>query len=224
MGVWQFDMAAHSTNVSFPHSLGAVSRPPSLKNPPSRPRLVEECPPCVAGHSFSSCHAISVNLSLGLSPSPGHHVLKHAQHGDLHFLVCQQFTIKQTAGFFSSCPVSSPTLRRLLRSGGQLQFDVKMASSASYTESQTESQSSRGPHLTQWLPQLVLTALLALAIASVIGLSLSAVAFSSTAELSKPGHGIAQSFVMFAVCSPPSLLASSAYRPLYHLSRINSPN
>ena len=63
-----------------------------------------------------------------------------------------------------------------------------MPSSASYTESQTESQtasqSSRGPHLTQWLPQLVLTALFALAIASVIGLSLSAVAFSSTAELS----------------------------------------
>jgi hypothetical protein len=76
-----------------------------------------------------------------------------------------------------------------------------MPSSASYTESQTGSQSSRGPHITQWLPQLVFAALFSLAVASIIGVSLSAVAFSKTEGLEKPGHGIAQSFVMFAVSS-----------------------
>jgi hypothetical protein len=74
-----------------------------------------------------------------------------------------------------------------------------MPSSASYTESQTESQSSRGQHITQWLPQLVLASLAFLAVASIIGVSLSAVAFSDAGDLSRPGHGIAQSFVMFAV-------------------------
>lgn len=74
------------------------------------------------------------------------------------------------------------------------------SASASYTESQTESQSSRGPHITQWLPQLVLAALFALVAASAIGLSLAAVAFDDPAELARPGHGVAHCFVLFAVC------------------------
>ncbi|KAL2268968.1 hypothetical protein VTJ83DRAFT_3814 [Remersonia thermophila] len=74
-----------------------------------------------------------------------------------------------------------------------------MASLASVTASQTESQSSRGPHITQWLPQLVLGALISVCGASAIGLALSAVVFSRPEEMSKRGHGIAQSFVMFAV-------------------------
>jgi hypothetical protein len=80
---------------------------------------------------------------------------------------------------------------------------VDMPPSATYTESQpeskTESQSSSGPHITQWLPQLVLAALVSLAVAAIIGISLSAVGFSSPEELRRPGQGIAQSFVMFAV-------------------------
>jgi len=78
-----------------------------------------------------------------------------------------------------------------------------MPSSASYAESQIESQtasqSSRGPHLTQWLPQLVFAALVSLGIAAIIGLSLSAVVFRNPEQLQEPGHGIAQSFVMSAV-------------------------
>ena len=35
--------------------------------------------------------------------------------------------------------------------------------------------------------------------ASIIGLSLSAVAFSNPTDLAKPGYALAQSFVMFAV-------------------------
>lgn len=78
-----------------------------------------------------------------------------------------------------------------------------MPSSATYTESQpeskTESQSSSGPHITQLLPQLVLAALVSLAVASIIGVSLSAVGFSNSEMLRRPGQGIAQSLVMFAV-------------------------
>lgn len=81
-----------------------------------------------------------------------------------------------------------------------------MPSSATYTESQpeskTESQSSSGPHIAQWLPQLVLVALVSLAVASIIGVSLSAVGFSNPEELRRPGQAIAQSFVMFAVGFP----------------------
>lgn len=78
-----------------------------------------------------------------------------------------------------------------------------MPSSAAYSESQpeskTESQSSSGPHITQWLPQLILVALISLAIASIIGVCLSAVGFSNIEEFKRPGQAIAQSFVMFAV-------------------------
>jgi len=77
-----------------------------------------------------------------------------------------------------------------------------MSSPEYYTESQTtRNQSSRGPHTKQWLPQLALTALTTLAIASFTGISLSVVAFSRTDELRQPGHAVAQSFVMFSVSS-----------------------
>jgi hypothetical protein len=78
-----------------------------------------------------------------------------------------------------------------------------MASSVSpsLSASQTESQSSRGPNITHWLPQLMLGALLAVGGASIIGLALSAVAFARPEEeLVKRGHGVAQCFVLFAVC------------------------
>ncbi|KAK4238262.1 hypothetical protein C8A03DRAFT_15243 [Achaetomium macrosporum] len=71
-----------------------------------------------------------------------------------------------------------------------------MPSSASYAGCR----SSQAPQQTEWLPVplLALATLLFLAVASIVGLSLSALAFSDTAGLAKPGYGIAQSFVMFA--------------------------
>ncbi|KAK4138400.1 hypothetical protein BT67DRAFT_8294 [Trichocladium antarcticum] len=69
-----------------------------------------------------------------------------------------------------------------------------MPSLASYTESRSSQERSRK----QWLSLLVLTALATLFVASSVGLSLSAVAFSRPLELRTPGHGIAHSFAMFA--------------------------
>ncbi|KAK3308444.1 uncharacterized protein B0T15DRAFT_108107 [Chaetomium strumarium] len=71
-----------------------------------------------------------------------------------------------------------------------------MPSSAFYTKSQR----SQGTQRIPWRPGplLTLVALFFLAVASTVGLSVSAVAFSDTPDLAKPGRGIAQSFVLFA--------------------------
>ncbi|KAK0739483.1 hypothetical protein B0T21DRAFT_382507 [Apiosordaria backusii] len=66
---------------------------------------------------------------------------------------------------------------------------------ASYTES--HSYHSRTKTET-WLPRVVLGALVAMGIGSVIGASLSGVVFGSTRDLRREGVGIAQSFVLFA--------------------------
>ena len=178
-------------------------QPQSLKHPTPR-RHVEECrldlwlvifgvsSPCIWGR-----------LGWPSPPDYDHHDTNFNQQGELRLvsdiahLQAEPFgPVFHLVKLLRTSP-RPPDAARLLDS------QADMPSSASYTESQTESrtesQSSRGPHITQWLPQLVLAALFSLMAASIIGLSLSAVAFSNPTDLAKPGYALAQSSVMFAV-------------------------
>ncbi|GAB1314639.1 hypothetical protein MFIFM68171_04849 [Madurella fahalii] len=69
-----------------------------------------------------------------------------------------------------------------------------MPDSVSHTESHSLEGSQRKP----WLPPTVIIAIFSLAVASTVGVAMSAVVFSSAEDLQKPGIAVAQSFVMFA--------------------------
>lgn len=91
--------------------------------------------------------------------------------------------------------VSSPFRNSDTETGPNPQSPVTMSHSVSYAESH----SYEGPQRKQWLPQTVLITILSLAIASTVGVAMSAVVFSSAEDLGKPGNAVAQSFVMFSV-------------------------
>ncbi|KAK0659702.1 hypothetical protein QBC41DRAFT_46834 [Cercophora samala] len=66
---------------------------------------------------------------------------------------------------------------------------------ASYTESHSYHSRTKAE---TWLPRMVLGALVAMGMGSVIGATLSGVVFGSTEDLKSEGVGIAQSFVLFS--------------------------